>query len=102
MRYAYIVVLDPFKNESLLKCFERKVGELPETTVYYSQSRIETSESIYRLLDIKRLNTDSLRGLCLDGVIVCNTLKGSIYKDLSRDFKLCTKRNTILKEIIYI
>ncbi len=102
MRYDYIVVLDPHKNESLLKCFERKIGELPKTTIHHSQSRVETPDTIYRLLDIKRLKKDSLRGLSLNGVIVCETLKGSICKDLSRYFKLCTKRDTISKEIIYI
>ena len=102
MKYDYIVILDPCKNESLLKCFERKIGESPKTTTNHSQSKVETSDGVYRLLDIKRLNTDKLRGLCLDGVFICNTLKGSIYEDLSKHLKTLIKRDRFLKEIIYI
>tara|TARA_R100000951_G_C2603519_1_gene168901 strand:+ start:165 stop:503 length:339 start_codon:yes stop_codon:yes gene_type:complete len=101
MKKSYLIIVDPRKGQSLADCLLEKGLNFP-SKIYCSKQRIETERATFHLRNFKNLNPDSLRGFRLDMVAACESLKGSIYEELTKQISFCMHRDCTTKEIVYI
>lgn len=101
MKKSYLIIVEPRKGQSLVGCLIEKGLNFPSKTSH-SEQRIETDHEIFHLRDFKNLNPDSLRGFRFDMVIVCESLKGSVYEELTQQIRICMQRDCTTEEMNYI